>query len=93
MLFRSPLSPQNQAGFFSSITSLFGGKSKSKDDAEMSAFEEQRSQLEQRVSVVRQGLSGIGIKAVELGTQEVIEMYYNMFNPGETQRSVPQQQQ
>jgi hypothetical protein len=89
----APLTPQNQAGFFGKIASFLGGGSKKKDSSkEMTAFEEQRSQLEQRVSIVQQGLSSVGLKAVELGTQEVIEMYYNMFNPGETQRSVPQQQ-
>ncbi|MCD8507819.1 MAG: hypothetical protein LRY42_00165 [Candidatus Pacebacteria bacterium] len=54
-------------------------------------FEEDRTQLEQRLSVIKQGLSSMGIKTVELGTQEIVEMYYNMFNPGETQRSVPGQ--
>ena len=47
-------------------------------------FEEQRTQLEQRMSVVEQGLTGIGLRLVQLGTQEVIEVLYKTFNPGET---------
>lgn len=87
------LSSEKQEGFLNSFGSLFNGKKKkaSEKSAEQQRFEEQRSQLEQRISVVSQGLSSMGIKAVELGTQEVVEMYYNMFNPGETQRSVPEQ--
>lgn len=50
----------------------------------ISNFEEQRTQLEQRVSVVEQGLSRIGLRLVQLGTQEVIELLYKTFNPGET---------
>ena len=46
-------------------------------------FEEKRSQLEQRVSVVQQGLNRCGIKSAQLDTEEVIEMFYKVFNPGE----------
>lgn len=48
-----------------------------------SDFEEERTQLEQRVSVVEQGLSSVGLRLVPLGTQEVIEVLYKTFNPGE----------
>ena len=47
-------------------------------------FEEQRTQLEQRVSVVEQGLSRLGLRVAQLGTQEVIELLYKTFDPGET---------
>lgn len=50
----------------------------------VSDFEEERTQLEQRMGVVEQGLSGIGLRLVQLGTQEVIEVLYKTFNPGET---------
>jgi type IV secretory pathway VirB4 component len=49
----------------------------------VSDFEEERTQLEERVSVVEQGLSGVGLRLVQLGTQEVIEVLYKTFNPGE----------
>lgn len=44
-------------------------------------FFEDRSQLELRVSVVEQGLARIGIRTVPLGTEELIELYYHIFNP------------
>jgi type IV secretory pathway VirB4 component len=50
----------------------------------ISDFEEERTQLEERVSVVDQGLSRVGLRLVQLGTQEVIEVLYKTFNPGET---------
>ncbi len=53
-------------------------------------FEEQRTQLEQRVSVVEQGLSRLGLRVVQLGTQEAIELLYKTFNPGETSNNVAQ---
>ncbi|MFM2414419.1 MAG: hypothetical protein RI911_112 [Candidatus Parcubacteria bacterium] len=47
------------------------------------AFDENLSQLEQRISIVQQGLVRTGIRSVQLGTEEVIELLYRIFNPGE----------
>lgn len=52
------------------------------------AFQEYRTQLEQRVAVVEQGLVRCGIRAAELGTEEVVELYYKLFNPGETEKPI-----
>ncbi len=46
-------------------------------------FEEQLSQLEQRISIVQQGLIRTGVRTVQLGTEEAVELLYKMFNPGE----------
>ena len=51
-------------------------------------FEESRSQLEQRMGIVQQGLASMGVRGVQLGTQEVIEVYYQIFNPGENQKGI-----
>ncbi len=51
-------------------------------------FEEKRSQLEQRVSVIQQGLAGCGIKSAQLGTEEVVEVFYKVFNPGEVEGKI-----
>jgi len=51
-------------------------------------FQEYRSQLEQRVAVVEQGLVRCGIRSAELGTEEVVELYYKLFNPGETEKPI-----
>jgi hypothetical protein len=49
-------------------------------------FDESRSQLEERLSVVEQGLIRTGIRVARLGTEEVIELFYKAFNPGETEK-------
>ncbi len=49
-------------------------------------FEEYRSQLEQRVGSVEQGLTRCGIRVAELGTEEVVELFYKIFNPGDTEK-------
>lgn len=46
-------------------------------------FEESRTQLEARSAVVEQGLNRIGIRTAALGTEELIELFYKLFNPGE----------
>lgn len=44
-------------------------------------IEEWRTQLEQRVSVVAGGLSGLGLQVNMLGTEELIELFYRIYNP------------
>ena len=46
-------------------------------------FEENVSQLDQRISVVQQGLIRTGVRTAQLETEEVIELLYKIFNPGE----------
>lgn len=46
-------------------------------------FESYRRQLFQRVSQVAEGLSGIRIKSSLLKTKELIELFYNSYNPSE----------
>jgi len=49
-------------------------------------FEEYRTQLEQRVAVIEQGLVRTGVRIAPLGTEEVIELFYKLFNPGELEK-------
>jgi len=71
---------KNKNSIFSKI-SLPGSKplpSQESDD-----FEENKNQLEQRINVVAGGLSSIGIRTKKLETEELIELYFKIFNPGE----------
>jgi hypothetical protein len=72
------------------ISRMLPGKNrgKSEQDTADSQFKEYRSQLEQRVAVVEQGLVRCGIRTAELGTEEVVELYYKLFNPGETEKPI-----
>lgn len=67
---------------------LPGGKSGEKAAAADASFEEDRAQLEQRLSLVAGGLSGTGVRAVPLGTEEIIELLYRSFNPGELENPI-----
>lgn len=53
-------------------------------------FEEFRTQLEQRVSIVEQGLKRCGVDAIWLGTDELVELFYRYFNPGDAERPMSQ---
>ena len=45
------------------------------------SFEKYRDQLLQRVDHVIESLSGAGLRMTMLTTQELIELYYNLYNP------------
>ena len=63
-------------------------KSKSGAEKRAEAFEENKSQLLQRMSVVEQGLSRTGIRVAQLGTEELVELFYKLFNPGDLEKPV-----
>ncbi len=67
--------------------SLFGEKKETKkpviSQSATEAFEEARSQLEQRAGIIGQGLARTGVRVVSLGTEELSELYYHIFNPGD----------
>lgn len=73
------------------ISNVLGKKKTEAEGAEdrLVQFEEHRSQLEQRVGVVTQGLVRCGIRSVELGTEEIVELFYKIFNPGDTEKPIP----
>lgn len=62
--------------------------SEEKSQQKQASFEENRTQLEQRIGVVEQGLVRSGIRVVRLGTEEVIELFYKIFNPGDTEKPI-----
>jgi len=71
------------------LQKLFGRQSKKEMQAAHRVdFEEKRSQLEERVAVIQQGLSRCGINSVQLGTEEVVEVLYKVFNPGEIEGKI-----
>lgn len=78
----------SQGGGISKIFSFL--KKEDPTATSVTDFEEQRTQLEERMSVVEQGLSRLGLRVAQLGTQEVIELLYKTFNPGETSSQVKQ---
>ncbi len=68
---------------------IFGGTNLSARAGDKNiGFEEHRTQLEQRMGVVEQGLARTGVRTVPLGTEEVIELLYKEFNPGELEKPI-----
>lgn len=44
-------------------------------------FKRYKQELSQRVALVSSGMSQMGIRAIALGTQELIDLYYSWYNP------------
>ncbi|HAS84466.1 MAG TPA: hypothetical protein DCS23_00090 [Candidatus Yonathbacteria bacterium] len=70
---------------------IFGKKKEASiapSQSAIEAFEEARTQLEQRAGIISQGLSRTGVRVVPLGTEELTELYYRLFNPGEAEKKI-----
>ena len=76
---------ENASGGIATIKQFFGFGENNQEmtDEEEEQFEESLTQLEQRVSVVEQGLQSTGVDTVQLGNEELIELLYKLFNPSE----------
>lgn len=83
-----PYSPSLIQKGESPLGKIFGKKKETVMIGNTSEFEENRSQLEQRMSVVEQGLVRCGIRVASLGTEEVVELFYKIFNPGDTEKPI-----
>ncbi len=84
-----PYSPSMVGAKKSSGSSFFSKSTKEeKTEASKRSFEEHRTQLSQRVTVVEQGLRRCGLRTATLGSEEIKELFYNLFNPGEERTGV-----
>lgn len=57
----------------------FGSKKKTSDSGE--TLEQKISQLNQRVEQVSNGLKQIGLRVIVLNDEELVELFYNLYNP------------
>lgn len=85
-----PYSPTklNVANSVSKIFSGGGGSAQAEDQK----FEEHRLQLEQRVAMVVHGLAGVGVRTMTLQKDDLVELYYHIYNPADTTGSAPTMQ-
>lgn len=68
------------------ILEIFKRKREERPGLSDEKFEEYKTQLFQRVDTVAQGLTRSGVRVAPLNTEELIELYYSLFNPGELEK-------
>ena len=73
-----PLSNKKK-GFFTRFKEIF--KPATAIRVKEERFQERKQDLESRVRLVSGGLEGMGLQAVQLNTQALIELYYTTYNP------------
>jgi len=75
-----PYSPSiiRKKGIIGQVTGIF---KKESEESKEESFQELKNDLWQRVEFVATGLRGIGIKSVPLNTNELIELFYKLYNP------------
>lgn len=84
-----PFTPAIGQSSSDGIKSFLGSKDKkTAAQQKIDLFEENKSQLEQRVSIIEQGLTRCGLRAARLGTEEITELFYKIFNPGDTEKPI-----
>jgi type IV secretory pathway VirB4 component len=71
-------------GIMDTFSGLFGGgaSAKTKKGLKEEKFAEYKNQLWQRADVITSGLNGCGVHSAPLKTEELIELFYNLYNPG-----------
>lgn len=57
-----------------------------KEKKEEMDFEAKKMQLRHRVDAVTSGLRPTGVRCVRLATEELLELYYNLYNPEKTEK-------
>jgi hypothetical protein len=77
-----PLSSKELNPFEKIISGL---KGKRKKKVEIKNKDAAKKELRQRAGLVASGLSSIGIRAVQLNSQEIIELLYTSYNPASAQ--------
>ena len=80
-----PFSPPTleTKGFFGSILSLLGRGGNTTPASKDAIFSQYKNQLWQRVDAVTSGLGQFGIRSAPLNTEELIELFYGLYNPTE----------
>lgn len=83
-----PFSPSVHFVTSSNSIDQIENRRSSKNLGDSKSFEENRTQIEQRMNTVSQGLSRCGIRTVQLGTEEIVELFYKIFNPGDMEKPI-----
>ncbi len=83
--------PKAGKNLMRSILGVFGKKS-STIEVDLAAternFDQHLQQLTQRVDQVSSGLNQVGLRAVALNESEIVELFYNLYNPESTEKKL-----
>jgi type IV secretory pathway VirB4 component len=72
---------KQSTSFFTGFADLFSSGKDQHITINEAALEEAKTQLRNRVQAVMQGLAECGVQSLPLDTEELIELYYDAYNP------------
>ncbi|MBI4691958.1 MAG: hypothetical protein HY773_00730 [Candidatus Terrybacteria bacterium] len=81
-----PSFASGQKGIFAGLLGKKTASQKISDQKDQ--FEENRLQLQQKADMVKQGLARCGVRVAPLATEELIELFYKLYNPGELEKEL-----
>ncbi len=76
-----PYDPITIPGGGKKLLDIFGFGGKNKNSSIEENFEQKMTQLNQRTDQVINGLTQIGLRVVALAEEELMELFYNLYNP------------
>lgn len=72
---------RQSTNFFTNLAELFSPGKTSRVVVDENTLEKAKTELRNRVQAVMQGLDQCGIRSLPLDTEELIELYYDAYNP------------
>ena len=69
-----------KGGFFDQLKNARSGE---QPTINLAKFEEYAAKLNERAQIIASGLGSVGLRAIQLNTQEIIELLYMTYNPEE----------
>jgi hypothetical protein len=72
---------KQSTGFFTGMVDMFSKSNNPHITVDENRLEQAKTELKNRVQAVMQGLLECGVQSIPLDTQELIELYYDVYNP------------
>ncbi len=69
-----------EESFVDKIKNIITAQKPKKETFELEKFNQYKSQLDQRVNLIIQGLQGLGVKAMPLNDEQLIQLFYEFYN-------------
>lgn len=83
----TPSIAARRGGLLKGLGAIFSGGKGAGAAAGEGDFGLWRNQLAQRVGTLSAGLKRLGLRVVELNTEELIELFYSLYNPADSPRA------